>query len=270
MRAVKAAIDASGALTARNVDVFPQGSYYNRTNVRAESDVDICVRCRDPFFFEVPSGTTLSNFGYGLVPENSFDLYRAQVGTALRARFGLAAVRTGTKAFEIHENTYRIAADVVAVLEYRSFRVGAPPVLGAAFKCQGQTIVNYPEQHYANGIAKNDATGRRFKGVARILKRMRYEMMNARVASAEAAASFAIESMVWNVPDPNFGGVAIRDDVSAAIRHLYHAMENDQSASTLREINGIKPLFGAGQPWTREQLRAFLYDAWNFAGFSHD
>src|SRR3981081_3462706 len=49
---VRAAIRASSALNARQVEVFAQGSYRNRTNVPRESDVDICVRCNDTFFYD--------------------------------------------------------------------------------------------------------------------------------------------------------------------------------------------------------------------------
>lgn len=44
------AIDASSALSSRAITVFAQGSYRNRTNVRADSDVDVCVLCRDSMF----------------------------------------------------------------------------------------------------------------------------------------------------------------------------------------------------------------------------
>ena len=37
-------------LKAHGVIIIPQGSYRNNTNVRQESDVDICVCCTEPFF----------------------------------------------------------------------------------------------------------------------------------------------------------------------------------------------------------------------------
>lgn len=49
-RAVRKAIDASAKLNTRSIEVFVQGSYANRTNVRQDSDVDICVLCDDVFF----------------------------------------------------------------------------------------------------------------------------------------------------------------------------------------------------------------------------
>lgn len=50
VRAVRNAIDASTALSAHSIDVFVQGSYRNRTNVRQDSDVDVSVCYRDAWF----------------------------------------------------------------------------------------------------------------------------------------------------------------------------------------------------------------------------
>src|SRR5712664_4194319 len=47
-RAVRKAIDASTKLNS--IDVFAQGSYANRTNVRQDSDVDICVLYTGAYF----------------------------------------------------------------------------------------------------------------------------------------------------------------------------------------------------------------------------
>jgi len=177
VRAVRTAIEASPALVSHAVRVFPQGSYRNRTNVRAESDVDVCVYCPEPFFYDLPIGGTAAQFNLITPASYTFEQYRTDVGAALAAHFGAKAVRSGSKAFDIHENTYRIAADAVSTFEYRRYSFDAPPVLGAAFRCEGRRIINYPDQHYANGVSKNTETGRRFKAVARILKRLRYEML---------------------------------------------------------------------------------------------
>ena len=57
VRAVRKAIDASTALTGRTISVSPQGSYHNRTNVRADSDVDVRVVCDESIFFDLPEGS---------------------------------------------------------------------------------------------------------------------------------------------------------------------------------------------------------------------
>lgn len=272
VRAVQRAIDASAALAGRMVRVFAQGSYRNRTNVRADSDVDVCVCSSATLLFDpiVPPSQI------GLGPATYlFPQFREDVRAALAAHFGLAAVTSGSKAFNVRENTNRIAADVVPTFEYREYVLGFALHVGTAFMCDGRRIVNFPEQHYNNGVAKNDATGRRFKATARVLKRLRYEMLNDGINSAAGVQSFGLESLVWNVPDAVFGVVSlldalyaeirIRERLKAVLRHLYAGTESDEACAAWTEVNGIKPLFGPVQPWTRAGARTFLAAAWDYA-----
>ena len=64
---ISKAIEASAALASRDLRVFPQGSYRNRTNVRTDSDVDICVLCKDSIFtsYAFAPGTKDSDVGLG-------------------------------------------------------------------------------------------------------------------------------------------------------------------------------------------------------------
>lgn len=276
VRAIRSAIEASAALAGRMVRVFPQGSYNNRTNVRAESDVDVCVCSSYSIFYDpdVPPAQV------GLGPATYlFDQFREDVRAALVARFGAKGVTSGRKAFDIHENTNRIAADAVPTFEFRSYVNGVPLHIGTAFMADGRRIVNFPQQHYDNGVAKNTATGRRFKAITRVLKRLRYEMLNdyAYAAAATGVQSFEIESMVWNVPDALLGGAThplfvslipdagIREQLKQVLRHLYAGTATDEAWVAWKEVNGIKPLFGAGQPWSREAARTFIFAVWTYA-----
>jgi hypothetical protein len=66
-RAVRKAIDASKKLSGKTIEVFAQGSYANRTNVRQDSDVDICVLCKDAFFpdYSLSQGLSGAALGFG-------------------------------------------------------------------------------------------------------------------------------------------------------------------------------------------------------------
>lgn len=44
------AISSSNDLKNKDIDIFVQGSYANNTNVRVESDVDVCVMLKDTFY----------------------------------------------------------------------------------------------------------------------------------------------------------------------------------------------------------------------------
>jgi predicted nucleotidyltransferase len=64
-RAVRKAISASAKLNAKSIEVFAQGSYANRTNVRQDSDVNVCVLCTDTFFPNYSMSEGLSDVALG-------------------------------------------------------------------------------------------------------------------------------------------------------------------------------------------------------------
>ena len=121
-RIVREALADDPTLTQYNIRVFGQGSYKANTNVRLDSDVDLCVLCDNIFFYDL----TLSNMTEDMVPGDSPSLtypdFRKMVEAALVRRFGHGSVTRGNKAFDIHANTYRLDADVVAAFELRRFR----------------------------------------------------------------------------------------------------------------------------------------------------
>ena len=128
-RAVRKAINASSALENRSIRVFPQGSYHHRTNVRWDSDVDICVLCTDTFFFDLPNGMAREDFDFDPATY-SYPQYKNEVENALVSYFGRGSVRRGNKAFDIHENTYRVDADVVACFEHRRYHSDGTYLIG--------------------------------------------------------------------------------------------------------------------------------------------
>lgn len=65
-------------------------------------------------------------------------------------------------------------------------------------------VINWPEQHYENGVAKNDRTSRSFKALVRILKSLRNEMDDNKVQAAGPIIGFLSECLIWNVPETTF------------------------------------------------------------------
>src|SRR5207253_2817275 len=119
--AIRKAIKASPALAKREIKVSAQGSYYNRTNVREDSDVDVYVRCSDSLFSDVPEGMSYSDFGLISPSAYPYSQFKKDVKSALEDYFGAEHVTPGKKAFDIKENTYRIAADVLPCFEHRRY-----------------------------------------------------------------------------------------------------------------------------------------------------
>jgi hypothetical protein len=267
VRAVRKAIDASTALKDRSIRVFAQGSYCNRTNVRTDSDVDICVLCTDSLFSYLPNGLTDADFA--LTPATYvYSQYKNDVEAALKTYFGKEGVTRGKKAFDIHENTYRLDADAVACFEYRRYREDGTYDSGTAFLPDGGSrIVNWPDQNYENGVAKNKETRQRFKDVERILKRLRNKMDDEKIAAAKPIPSFLVECLVWNVPNEGFGHDTYSADVQWALAHFFNSTRMVDDCKEWGEINEYKYLFRPTQPWTMEQAHKFTSAAWDYLGF---
>jgi hypothetical protein len=266
-RAIRKAIAASSALAARSIAVFTQGSYANRTNVRQDSDVDICVLCRDVFYYELPAGALPESYN---IPPASYEYaqFRSEVGSALTDYFGSSAVTRGNMAFDVHENSYRVDADVVAAFAYRRYTSPYAFHEGTKFLADdGTPVVNWPTQNYENGVKKNNETGERFKAMVRIMKRLRNEMSDVGIDAAKPIASFLIECLVWNVPNEGFGHDTYAADVRYIIAYLWNNTRADDSCSEWGEINELKYLLRGTQPWTRQQVNAFLQAAWDRTDF---
>lgn len=271
-RACRKAIDASAKLSSKSIDVFTQGSYANRTNVRQDSDVDICVLYTGAFFpdYSMSAGLSGPVLGYSDATYPYVE-FKNDVEAALVSYLGRGSVIRGEKAFDVHANTYRIDADVVPCFEHRRF-MGT--LLSNSYDSgtelhpdNGGEIVNWPRQNYANGVEKNEATGRRFKAVTRILKRLRNEMVDEGYKAAEPIPSYLIECLIWNVPNEGLGHDTLKADVRYAIAHLWNETRADESCKEWGEVNELKYLFRARQAWSRAQANTFLQAAWNYIGF---
>ncbi len=52
---IKSAIDGSQELEDLDIEIFVQGSFANNTNVKASSDVDVCIMLKSTFFYRISS-----------------------------------------------------------------------------------------------------------------------------------------------------------------------------------------------------------------------
>jgi hypothetical protein len=285
-KAIRDAIAADAKLQEHDIVVFPQGSYRNRTNVAGESDVDICVVARDVFFsdwdwvdtrartddavrFALQREADISDATY------TYAEYKNDVGAALVRKFGPPpAVERGDKAYDIHENTYRVESDCLAALEARHWSrasgVLSDAVRGTEFVSDsGRRIQNFPQQQYDNGVAKHTRTGDHFKKMVRVLKNLRNEMDANGRPEADPIPSFLSECLVYRVPDDRFGATSRYDELREVLRYLYNETKSDETCGKWLEENDIKFLFHSSQPWTRVQVNAFVLAAWQYVGYGN-
>lgn len=269
--AIRKAIRADDHLAPLDISVFAQGSYKARTNIRLNSDVDICIRYNGEFFPHYPPGTDAATFGNvsGPLP---FATFKNMVQQALQNYFGAAEVTRGNKAFDIHANTYRIDADAVPTLERRRYTQNSDGTYRylsgvALLTDSGLLIENWPQQNYDNGVARNTATGRRYKRIIRILKHARDKLQANGSAAAQSVPSFLIECLVWNADVAAFGQDRYADIVRHVLADTWNRTRDAASCHEWREVNELKYLFREHQPWTRSQTNSFLQSAWDYMGF---
>jgi len=269
---IRAAISESPALSKRNIDVFAQGSYKNNTNVRQDSDVDICVCCRDVFYDDLPSDGSITKESMNFTSSDyEYSRFKNEVEAALVAKFGRNMVTRGNKAFDVHATSYRVDADVVPTFEHRRYYRDYSGQIKYHKGTQlhpdkGGKIINWPEQNYENGVGKNKATNNRFKFITRVIKRLKNEMEEKNISQAKPIPSFLIECLVWNTPNPNFGNYQYTADVRNTLAHTFNQTISFETCKEWGEVNELKYLF-YGQAWTWQQAHDFLSSAWNYIGF---
>ena len=265
--AIRNAIKASDKLRARGVSIFAQGSYRNNTNVRKDSDVDIGILCTDTFFHDpLPEGLTQEKLRF---PDATYhyDQYKNEVEEALGNYFGRSAVKRGNKALDVHETSYHVEADVAAFFEHRRYQANGTYLEGVELRTdkENRRVINWPEQHYENGVSKNKAAGTRFKSIVRVLKALSNEMTGQGVGAADVPGFF-LECLAYNIPNDRFGNYTYSADVKAALVYLYENTNTQEACAKWVEVSGLKWLFHETQKWTREQANAFAYAAWNYDG----
>ena len=278
---IREAIRRSTKLGAHTIEVFAQGSYRNRTNVPRESDVDVCVVCKDTFGLEwrTNQGTPIGDPALIAAMRRDLDIsdatyayseYKDDVEQALVERFGRAAVKRCDKAFDVHETSTRVDSDVLAAFAHRRYSRASDGTISLQegtkfYPDSGGEVINFPQQQYDNGVAKNATTGERYKAMVRALKNLRNEMDDNRIEAAKPIPSFLIECLVYNVPDGKFGSSYIAD-MKSVIAVAWNATKTDESCNEWLEVSRLKWLFRPSQPWTRQEANDFLHAAWNYDG----
>lgn len=275
--AIKKALAADTKL-ASVTKVFVQGSYRNRVNVRQDSDVDIGVLYTgNVFLADYPNGTGHSNFGNSNATYSYAD-YKNDIGKALTSYFGAKHVTRGDKAFDIHENSYRVDADVVPLFVHRRYKPDGTYICGTELQPDsGGRIKNWPErlydtyewprQHYENGNGKNTDTRRAYRGVVRIIKKLRNIMDEEGIAEANPIKGFNVECLVWNAPNTCFTHATWYEDVSVVLNHLSYHLSSMALCGEWGEVSELKYLL-KNDDAKRANLKSFIDRARKYIGIA--
>jgi hypothetical protein len=270
-RQIRQAISESSKLQNRNIVVFTQGSYRNRVNVRQESDVDIGILCYDTYFPDYPDDNVKMMLEQKVAKSAyTYQTFKNEIEEALVSKFGKAAVVRGNKAFDVKENSYRVEADVAAFFEHRRYTSTTEYISGVEMRpdnFEPLRVRNWPEQHYRNGVYKNDNTYRRFKRIVRVLKTLSNEMAFEGIAVAKQTPSFLTECLVWNAPTSSFSFETYKSMLRSVLAHLFNNTLAAEKCSEWGEVSELKYLFRGSQPWTYQQAHNFISTAWNYVGY---
>ena len=252
-----------------DITIIRQGSHRNRTNIRLDSDVDIAV-VHDHYYFHDINGLSASDKAlyekYRSPASYSFSQFKTDVNTTLQTKFGTGVVQRKNKCIRVGASSTRVNADVVPAYEHRRYHsYGVVGASGIAFQTdRGDSIHSFPEQHYANGVKKNDNTGKAYKSVVRILKNARNHFSDQGSMKIEDMPSFFIESLVWNVPNNYFCGTTWRDDAESVTLKIWSDMRNVTISNSYAEVSDLKWLFRGQTHRTPKQAEDFMLKAWSF------
>lgn len=270
-RMVREAISRSTDDRVKNAKVFAKGSVKMRTNIRTNSDIDICIQASDVFYADYPKGKVDSDFGNHSV-DYTFQEFRRNVESALIDYFGASDVDTsGNKAIRVNKTSSgsRIDADVVPAFQHKRYSLNGDPLLGISLRPKNEPakkIINWPHHNYDNSLSKHQETLRRYRKMVRIFKRAREAMKESGAEYVHDAQSFLIESLLWNTPSHLFGSDDYLDDVVNVLRHLKEHLSTAELVEEWGEVNELKYLFRPQQKWTRQGALAFVNNTDSFLG----
>ncbi len=249
------------------VTIFPQGSYRNRTNVRQDSDVDVAVVESSAYIGDTSrmGPEALARWNAMSPASYTFAQLKADVHQQLTAAFG-PRVERRNKCIFVPETASGVDGDVVPAFEYRLFDYnGYKTASGIAFYAdRGGLFTSFPQQHYDNGVAKNDRTQRMYKRAVRILKNARNTLVENGQLGDTFAPSFFLECLTYNAADRVFLASTYTQSIKQVIEDLWEATKPSRSGS-LVEVSEVKPLFTAEH--TADEARTFLRTAYTFIGF---
>lgn len=230
-----------------------QGSYRNHTNIYGDSDVDMILKLNHTFLYDAKALSPSEQAELKKLPSAKYTWadFRSHAFKALNNKFGKSVVQ-GNKSIKIKADQSRLAADVVVCIEYRKYTSLNSSINGIIFYAlqDKRWVVNYPEEHYKNGTAKNSRTENRYKQTVRMFKNARNYLVNTKKISHILAPSYFLECLIYNVPDDTFG---------SNFQDTYYSVLNWMNTTDINKVNcqnGQHKLFGtSAEQWSKNDAK---------------
>lgn len=253
---IREALKESHELMKHKYEIYLQGSYANSTNIRADSDVDVVAQLNSTFYKDING---LSQYEKELFlrifPDATYRWadFRRDVMNALISCFGSTSVKQGNKSIKLEGNKYRVNADVVPCLQYRKYRSFSEEnycnfVEGMKFwtTCQrpNREIVNFPKVHLENGQNKNIRTSTMYKGLVRVVKNIKRQLIENYALDPGTAPSYFIECILYNVPDNYY----FQNNFKMSLEMAYDFILRRCDLGKLITVSHQHFLFGT-EPW---------------------
>ena len=266
---IKSAIKSDSSFNNLTYEIFTQGSYGNNTNVRINSDIDVNIMLTSTFYSEYPEGKKQNDYGF-TDGSMTYSEYKKRVLNALISKFGADKVTVGNKSIKIDSNSYRIEADCIPSFQYRNYKYknsSSPSEFVEGIKyfaVDSNLVVNYPKIHIKNGIEKNKQTGRNYKKLVRLLKRLKNKMVSDNYFNNDNITSFLIECLVWNIPNSYINNYNDWNEIIKQSLIFLDSSIRDGSYKNWGEASEMLYLFHGGRKWTIHDVEEFVNSLWKF------
>ena len=234
--------------SGRSVDSFLQGSYCNDTNIFGDSDVDIVLRTRTFFHYNLDALPETQKAEFKRVHPNpsqyKLEDFRKDVIAWLGQKYGTDLDTSGKKTLKLKANGNRRSSDILLVAPHKKYTLYLSDraadqtfVEGVLFiTTDGAHVINYPKLHSDYLTANHQASNNWLKPTVRIYKNMRNCMVERGFIKAGTAPSYFLEGVLSNVVVDQFG-----KSWSATVENTFAWIDGNNPADYMC-ANGIHPL----------------------------
>ena len=213
-------------------------------------------------------------YGFTNPVDYSAQAFKDDIEKALVDYFGRSAVIRKNKCLHVRSNTYRVEMDIVPTWRYRRYNSRRSYDEGVKFYADsGTEVINFPEQHIANGKTKNIQTVKRYKSLVRIIKKLNFEMKESGYYDNPNITSFLLECLAYNLPNTEYMINGTLDWNIILQKMIYYCWdstkEDNKTWESWTEVSGQLYLM-YGHKWGRKDVNEFMYNLWNYLEYGKD